>query len=205
MGEQMRRRGLVLGIAILATLLLGVSVAADPAISVSATRRDGNGAVIPVSPTTDAQGALMPPHVLLGEYVIASGQGFPANQAVQVSLVIQNLAYPLAYHGPLASVTPAQPPSPPMTDATGAFRNLAFAIPVIGNLSGTDGEIFVSVGPATARTPIHIAAGATAGRGDTFAVSIGAAFLVVVIALILLLVRGLPVYPIGQTMARRTR
>jgi len=163
------------------TWLLGASVvAADPAITVSATRRGANGAV-----------------------VIMSGQGFPANQPVQASLVVQNRSYPLAYDS-TTSVSALQ--SVPMTDATGAFQNLVFTLPTPGQVSGTNGEIFASVGSATAHAPISIDSGiGMTGRGDKIAVSIGAAFLVVAVCLILLLLRGLPVYPIGQTTARRGR
>ena len=195
----MRRNGIVPGIALLTAMLFGISVAAaNPAITVSATRRDASGAVVALLPVTDTQGNVVPPLVLLGEYVIASGQGFPPNQPVQASLVAQNQAYPLAY-------TASQPV--PMTDGTGAFQNLVFTLPVPGQIADTSGEIFVSVGAATAHAPIAIDSGlaTAAGRGDTIAVSIGAAFFAVAVLLILLLLRGLPVYPIGQTTARRVR
>ena len=187
------------GIALLTAMLFGISVAAaNPAITVSATRRDVSGAVVALLPVTDTQGNVVPPLALLGEYVVASGQGFPPNQPVQASLVAQNQAYPLAY-------TASQPV--PMTDGTGAFQNLAFTLPVPGQIADTSGEIFVSVGAATAHAPIAIDSGlaTAAGRGDTIAVSIGAAFFAVAVLLILLLLRGLPVYPIGQTTARRVR
>lgn len=184
----MRRSGIVLGIALLA-VTLGVSVAAaNPSITLSATRRGANGAVV----------------ALLGEYVIATGQGFPPNQPVQASLVAQNQVYPLAYQD--LTTTIATPQTVPMTDASGSFQNFAFALPAPGQIVSTDGEIFVSVGSATARAPVAIDSGvATAGRGDTIAVTVGAAFLAIAIILILLLVRSLPVYPIRQTTARRVK
>lgn len=200
----MRRNGIVLGIALLTAILLGVSVvAANPAITVSATRRDASGAVVALLPITDTQGNVVPPLALLGEDVIASGQGFPPNQPVQASLVAQNQVTPLAYQDLTAAVTASQPV--PMTDGTGAFQNLAFMLPAPGQIADTSGEIFISVGAATAHAPIAIDSGiaTAAGRGDTIAVSIGAAFFAVSAILILLLVRGLPVYPIGQTTARR--
>lgn len=202
----MRRNGIVLGIALLTAMLLGVSVAAaNPAISVSATRRDASGAVVALLPITDTQGNVVPPLALLGEYVIASGQGFPPNQPVQASLVAQNQAYPLAYQDLTTPAAASQPV--PMTDGTGAFQNLAFILPAPGQIADTNGEIFVSAGSATARAPIAIASGiaTAAGRGDKIAVSIDAAFFAVAVILILLLLRGLPVYPIGQTTARRVR
>ena len=202
----MRRNGIVLGIALFAAMLLGVSVAAaNPAITVSATRRDASGAVVALLPVMDTQGNVVPPLALLGEYVIASGQGFPPNQPVQASLVAQNQVYPLAYQDLTTSTTASQ--SAPMTDGTGAFQNLAFTLPAPGQITSTDGEIFVSVGAATARAPITVDSGlaTAAGRGDTIAVSIGAAFFAVAVILILLLLRGLPVYPIGQTTAQRVR
>ena len=184
----MRRSGIVLGIALLA-VTLGVSVAAaNPSITLSATRHDAHGAVV----------------ALLGEYVIASGQGFPPNQPVQASLVAQNQVYPLAFQDLTTTATASQPV--PMTDASGSFQNFAFALPPPGQIVSTDGEILVSVGSATAHAPVAIDAGiATVGRGDTIAVTVGAAFLAIAIILILLLVRGLPVYPIGQTTARRVK
>lgn len=147
----------------------------------------------------------MPPLVLLGEYVIVSGQGFSANQPVQASLVAQNQVYPLAYQDLTTSVTALQPT--PMTDASGAFQNLAFTLPVAGQVTATDGDIFIAVGSTTAHAPIRMDSGiaTAAGRGDKIAVSIGAIFLLLAIIIILLLLRGLPVYPLGQTTARRTR
>ncbi|MHB8644616.1 MAG: hypothetical protein ACYDAR_02370 [Thermomicrobiales bacterium] len=172
----------IFGIAVVAWLLGASIVAADPAITVSAIRHDANGASI-----------------------IASGQGFPANQPVLASLVTQNLVYPLAYQGASTSAAPSQ--SVPTTDATGAFQNLTFALPVVNQQAGSDGQIFVSVGSVTARAPITLDAGIAtgAGRGDKIAVSIGAAFLAIAVLLILTLLRGLPVYPIGQTTVRRAR
>jgi hypothetical protein len=200
----MRRNGLICCFALCAAFLVGISdVAADPAITVSATRQDANGAVVTLLPTTDTQGNSVPPLALLGQYIIASGQGFPANQPVQASLVAQNQVYPLAYQDLTTSVTALQPT--PMTDSMGAFQNLAFTLPVPGQVSATDGEIFIAVGSATAHAPIQIDSGitTTAGRGDIIAVSIGAAFLALALILVFLLVRGLPVYPLGQTTARR--
>ncbi len=171
----MRTRVIVLGIALVVALVVGMGVvAAGPTITV-------------------------PPRVRLGESVIVSGQGFPANQPVQASLVVQNLSYPLVYQGGTTAA--------PLTDGTGAFQNLAFSLSVPEQISATDGEIFISVGSATATAPVAIDAGvaSTAGRGDNIAVSIGATFFVVAALLILLLLRGLPIYPIGQTTARRVR
>ncbi|MDQ2787548.1 MAG: hypothetical protein M3Y58_21380 [Chloroflexota bacterium] len=202
----MRSNGIVPGIALLMAMLFGISVAAaNPAITVSATRRDASGAVVALLPVTDTQGNVVPPLALLGDYVIASGQGFPPNQPVQASLVAHNQSYPLAYQDLTTAGTASQPI--PMTDGTGAFRNLAFTLPAPGQIVDTSGEIFVSAGTATARAPIAIDSGiaTTAGRGDKIAVSIGAAFFAVAVLLILLLVRGLPVYPVGQTTARRVR
>lgn len=195
----MRRNGIVLGIVLMTVMLFGVSVAAEnPAITVSATRRDANGAVVALLPVTDTQGNVVPPLALLGEYVIVSGRGFPPTQPVQASLVAHNQVSPLAY-------TASQPV--PMTDGTGAFQNLAFTLPPPGQVSAADGEVFVSVGSATAHAPITIDSGIAtmAGRGDKIAVSIGVAFFALAVILVLLLVRGLPVYPIGQTTARRVR
>ena len=201
----MRRNGIVLGIILLA-VTLGVSVAAaNPAITVSATRHDADGAVVALLPVMDTQGNVVPPLVLLGEYVIASGQGFSPNQPVQASLVAQNQVYPLAYQDQATSGTASQ--LVPMTDGTGAFQNLFFTLPAPDQIAEMNGEIFVSAGSATAHAPIAIDSGipTVAGRGDTIAVSIGAAFFAIAVLLILLLLRGLPVYPIGQTTAQRVR
>lgn len=202
----MRRKRTVLGIALLTAMMLGISVAAaNPAITVSATRRDTSGAVVALLPVTDTQGNVVPPLALLGEYVITSGQGFPPNQSVQASLVAQNQVYPLAYQDLTTAATASR--AAPMTDGTGAFQNLAFTLPAPGQIADTNGEIFVSVGAATAHAPIAIDSGiaTVAGRGDKIAVSIGAAFFAVAVLLILLLVHGLPVYPVGQTTVRRVR
>lgn len=201
----MRRYGPIFCLALFA-FISGMSVAAaDPAITVAATRRDASGAVVSLLPITDTQGKPLPPSLLLGEYVIASGQGFPANQPVLAYLVVDNQAYPLAYQDLTTSVTATQ--LTPLTDATGAFQSLAFALPVPSQVTGTSGEIMVSAGPTTARAPVSIDTGVTAkaGRGDKLAVSIGAGFAVVAIILILLMLRGLPMYPTGTTAARRVR
>lgn len=201
----MRRSGPILCL-ILFAALCGTSVAAaDPAIAVAATRRDANGAVVSLLPVTDTQGKALPPRLLLGEYVIASGQGFPAGQPVTAFLVVQNRAYPLAYQDLTTSVTATQPV--PMTGADGAFQNYAFTLPAPGQVTGSAGEILISAGPATARAPIGLDAGVTtqAGRGDKLAVSIGAAFLALALVLTFLMLRGLPVYPVGSTAARRAR
>lgn len=201
----MRRFGPVLCFALFAVLLCTTVVAADPAITVAATRRDANGAVVQLLPVTDKQGNVAPPLMLLGEYVIASGQGFPANQLVMAFLVVQNQAYPLAYQDLTTSVTAQQ--LVPMTDAAGSFQNLAFTLPVSGQVTGTTGEILVGVGPAKASAPIGLDSGIVtkAGRGDTLAVGIGAGFSAVALLLLLLLLRGLPIYPVGSTAARRVR
>ena len=175
MRMQRKRTGIVLGMAFFAALLLGVSVAAEPAIAVSATRQGPRG-----------------------EYVIVNGQGFPANQPMQASLIAQNQVFPLVFQDLTLSVNVPQPV--PMTDSTGAFQDLAFALPPPGRFTGTTGEVFISVGSAMAHIPVAIDPGiaTTVGRGDTIAVSIGAAALAVAVLLILLLLRGLPVYPLGQ-------
>lgn len=201
----MRRYGPVLCLALFAFISVTSVAAADPAITIAATRRDASGAVVALLPVTDKQGKAVPPLLLLGEYVIASGQGFPAGQPVLTYLVVDNQAYPLAYQDLTTSVTARQPT--PMTDATGAFQNLAFALPVPSQVTGTSGEVMVRAGPSTARAPVGIDTGITAkaGRGDKLAVGIGAGFAAVAIILILLMLRGLPIYPIGTTAARRTR
>jgi len=201
----MRRYGPILCLALFA-FVSGMSVAAAaPAITVVATRQDASGAVVSLLPVTDKQGKVLPPLLLLGEYVIASGQGFPANQPVLAYLVVDNQEYPLAYQDLTTSVTARQPT--PMTDATGAFQNLAFALPVPTQVTGATGGIMVSAGSTTARASVGIDTGATtkAGRGDKIAVSIGAGFTVVAIILIFLMLRGLPIYPVGTATARRMK
>ncbi len=206
--EHMRRdgNGILLGIALFAVVaMFGATVAAaDPEIAIAATRRDASGTVVRLLSVTDKQGNVVPLLTQLGEYVIASGQGFPANQPVQAYLVAGNQAYPLAFQD-LTAATSA-PQAVPMTDTGGAFQNFAFTLPAPGQIAASDGEILVSVGSATARAPITVDSGvAMAGRGDKIAVGIGAAFMAVAVLLILLLLRGLPVYPLGQTTARRTK
>jgi hypothetical protein len=201
----MRRYGPILCLVLFA-LVIGTSVAAAaPTVTVAATRRDASGAVVSLLPVMDKQGNVLPPLLLLGEYVIANGQGFPANQPVLASLVVDGQAYPLAYQDLTTSVTARQ--LTPMTDGTGAFQNLAFALPVPSQVTGTAGEIMVSAGPATARAPVGIDTGvmAKAGRGDKIAVSIGAGFAAVAIILVFLMLRGLPIYPVGTTAARRAK
>lgn len=203
----MRRFGPVLCFALFAALLCTTTgvVAADPAITVAATRRDANGAVVALLPVADKQGSVVPPLMLLGAYVIATGQGFPANQPVMAFLVVQNQAYPLAYQDLATSVTAQQPI--PTTDASGGFQNYAFTLPSPGQVTGTAGEILVSAGPTTARTPIGLDTGIATkvGRGDKLAVGIGAGFSVVALLLLFLLLHGLPIYPVGSTAARRVR
>jgi hypothetical protein len=162
----MRRSGLVLCLALFAVLASTRVAAAGPAITV-ATRQDGSGA-----------------------YIIASGQGFPANQPVMAFLVVENQAYPLAYQDLTASGTA------PMTDAAGGFQNLAFTLPVAGQLTGTGGEVQIGLDTGVV---------AKAGRGDKIAVGIGAGFTAVAALLIFLLLRGLPVYPVGTVATRRPK
>jgi hypothetical protein len=201
----MRRSGLVLCLALFAVLTGTSAVAADPAITVAATRRDANGAVVSLLPVTDTRGNVVPPLLLLGEYVLASGQGFPANQPVMAFLVVEGQAYPLAYQDLTTSVTALQ--AVPMTDATGAFQNFAFTLPVSGQLTGGSGEVQVSAGSVTARASVGVDTGVAskAGRGDKIAVSIGAGFTVIAAILLFLLLRGLPVYPVGTATARRPK
>lgn len=199
----MRRWGIYFCIALI-SLMLGVSItAADPTIVVSATRRDGSGAVVTLLPVMDKQGTVVPPVALLGEYIIASGQGFPASQPVQAFLVVQGQTYPLSFQDLRTSVTDRQPI--PMTDGTGAFQNFAFTLPVVGQVTSGSAEVLIGVGSASGRAPVTVDTGIAtrAGRGDKIAVSIGAGFLIVSVVLILLLLRGLPVYPTGQATARR--
>jgi hypothetical protein len=200
----MRRFGPVLCLALLAVLTCTSVAAADPAITVAATRRDANGAVVSLPPVTDTQGNAAP-LLLLGEYVIASGQGFPANQPVMAFLVVQGQAYPLAYQDLTTSITARQ--AVPMTDATGGFQNFAFTLPVSGQLTGTSGEVQISAGSETARAPVGIATDAAtkAGRGDKIAVSIGAGFTAIAAILLFLLLRGLPLYPVGTAAVRRPK
>ncbi|MGI8857745.1 MAG: hypothetical protein ACR2JW_18575 [Thermomicrobiales bacterium] len=201
----MRRFGLVLCFALFAALTYTSVAAADPTISVAATRRDTSGGVVSLLPVADKQGNVLPPLLLLGEYVIASGQGFPANQPVMAFLVAQNQAYPLAFQDLAAPNTAQQ--AAPTTDATGGFQNYAFTLPLAAQLTGTSGEIQISAGSVTARAPVGLDSGLAtkAGRGDKIAVSIGAGFSVIAVILILLLLRGLPIYPVGTVAARRAR
>jgi hypothetical protein len=201
----MRRFGPALCLALFAVLIGTSVVAADPAITVAATRRDANGAVVSLLPVADKQGNVLPPRLLLGEYVIATGQGFPVSQPVMAFLVVDNQAYPLTYQDLTTSVTAQQ--AVPVTDAAGGFQNLAFTLPAPGQLTGTGGEIFISAGSVTARAPVGLDTGiaSKAGRGDTIAVGIGAGFSAVAVILIFLLLRGLPVYPVGTVVARRPK
>lgn len=201
----MRRWGLI-GSAVLAALFLtaGATLAA-PSITIIGTRSDANGAVVTVAPTKDAQGNNTPPVARLGTYVIASGQGFVAGQPVQAFLVVQNQAFPLAYQDLRTSVTAPQPA--PMTDSAGAFANLAFTLPPTGTLTSGTADILISDGTTTASAPVALDAGisTSAGRGDKIAVGVGAGFALVALLFILLLTRGLPVYPASVSTARRAR
>lgn len=199
----MRRFGPVLCLALFAVLICTSVAAADPTITVAATRRDANGAVVSLAPVTDKQGNVVTPLLLLGEYVIASGQGFPANQPVTAFLVVDGQATQLAYQDLTTSITARQ--AVPVTDATGGFQNYAFTLPVSGQVAGTSGEVQISAGSVTARAPVSIDVGvaAAAGRGDKIAVSIGAGFTAGAAILLFLLLRGLPVYPVGAARRRK--
>ncbi len=191
--------------AALFVLLLVVGVAAaDPAITVVATRRDASGAVATVASMPDKQGVILPV-ALLGEYVIVSGQGLAPNQPVQAYLAVQSQAFPLAYQDLATSITATQPE--PRTDATGGFQNLAFALPSLGALTNGTAEVQVNAGPTTARATVSVDSGVAVGtpRGDKIAVSIGAGFSLFAAIVVLLLLRGLPVYPVGQTASRRVQ
>ena len=197
----MRRIGPIFCLVLFALLTCASVAAADPALQIAATRRDANGAPVSLLPVTDKQGNVAPPVLLLGEYVIASGQGFPANQPVMAFLAVDNQATQLTYQDLTNSGTMA------MTDAAGNFKDFAFLLPASGQSTGTSGEVLLSAGSVTLRAPVGVDTGiaAKAGRGDKIAVSIGAGFTVVVAILIFWLLRGLPVYPIGMTTTRRPR
>lgn len=195
----MRRRSmlalLVALVALLGAALAPAVAAADPTLYVAATRRDASGTVFSINPITDRKGTPQPPLLLPGEYVIVTGLGFPANQPVQATLVAGGQTYPLAYRN--LTTPAATPQSPPQTDASGVFQDLAFALPATGQVRDTSGQLVVSVGSVALQTPVSIVteAATTAGSGDWLAVGFGAAFFIVAAVLLLLMLRGLPEYP----------
>lgn len=166
--------------------------AADPTLYIAATRRDTNGVVVSINPVTDKQGVPQPPLLLPGEYVIVTGLGFPAGQSVQAELVSGARRLPLAYQDLTTAIT--QPQVQPQTDASGAFRDLAFTLPVAGQITGASGQLVVTVSAVSLQTPVAVVTEATEG-GDRLAVGFGAGFSAVAALLIFLMLRGLPTYP----------
>lgn len=196
----MRRYWVVFGVVLFA-LALGVRVLAAT-VTITATRADANGAVATIAPVTNAQGAIQPPVAQLGQYIVASGQGFPANQQVLAFLVLQGQVTQLSYQDLRTSVTAAQ--QIPMTDSAGSFKDFAFTLPAPGTITSGTAEIQISAGSVSVPTPVVIdaAISTSAGRGDKIAVGIGAAFALFGLIVIVRLTRGLPTYPARLAAAR---
>jgi hypothetical protein len=169
-------------------------VAAEPSLAVAATRRDASGAVYSIPAITDRNGNPQPPLLLPGEYVVVTGTGLPANQPVQAALAMTTHTFPLAYQAVNGA---AQSGTQPMTDASGTFQDLTFALPPADQVTDATGQLVITVGGVRQMAPVAIvtSAATTAGAGDKRAVAFGAAFLALGLIAVLLLVRGLPTYP----------
>jgi hypothetical protein len=189
-------------VAMLGTFALPVA-AQGPSLAVAATRRDATGAPYSIPPETDRQGDPQPPLLLPGEYVVVSGTGLPPSQPVQAALAMQTHTFPLPYQNLNAGA--ATPNAVPTTDASGAFQDLTFVLPAADEVTDTTGQLVIIVGSARVLAPVAIVtkAATTAGAGDKRAVIFGASFFVLAMALLLLLVRGVPAYPARRVSGPR--
>ncbi len=179
-------------------LFVGINPAqAAPNVVVVATRQDVSGVVVIAPTITDRKGNPQPAIGEPGQYFLVSGGGFAPNQAVHVALVNGSETFPLVPQDLRTSVTQPQPD--PLTDATGSFANAAFTIPSAGLVRQPTGELVVAVGNDTARVPVALDLGAVALAGDRLSITFAVAFYAVCLALLALLLRGLPTYPVRKT------
>jgi hypothetical protein len=192
-----------LAIALLAITLVGAipARAQGPSLALAATRRDATGAVYSIPQETDRQGNPQPPLLLPGEYVVVTGAGLPPNQPVQAALATQTHTFPLPYQNVNGATQPA---SQPMTDASGAFQDLTFALPPADQVTDPTGQLVIIVGPSRVVAPVAIVttASTTAGPEDKRAVAFGAGFFILAMIILFLLIRDVPTYPVRRAVSR---
>jgi hypothetical protein len=197
--------GIIIALVIGLAAISGPVHADGPSLALAATRRDATGAVYSIPPVTDRKGDPQPPLLLPGEYVVVSGTGLPPNQPIEAALATQTHTFPLPYQAVNGAV---QPTAQPMTDASGMFQDLTFALPPADQVTDTTGDLVILAGGTRVAAPVAIVttAGATAGPEDKRAVAFGALYLILALIVILYLLRGLPVYPASarQAGSRRT-
>ncbi len=191
-------------LALLAVALVGAipARADEPSLAVAATRLDASGAVYSIPPVTDRQGVPQPPLLLPGAYVVVTGAGFPPNQSVQAALATPTHTFPLPYQS-VNGV--AQSAFQPMTDTSGAFQDLTFALPPADQVTDVTGQLVITVGAVQQAAPVAIVtdAATTAGPQDKRAVAFGVGFFVLAMVVLFFLLRGLPTYPMSRARGSR--
>lgn len=185
-------------LAIFGVLLLGAlpARAQGPRILVLATRTDASGAVVIAPAITDRRGDVQSPIALPGQYVIINGENFPPNQPIKATLVAPSQTYVLAPQNLGTSVT--QSPQDPTTDSGGAFQNVAFALPAAG-LHDASARVRIAVGGQNADAPVAFDFGTVASQGDKISVVFALCFYAVIALVFIILLRGLPRYPVRRT------
>lgn len=178
-----------------------VPVAAAPSLSVQATRRDSGGAVVFTPTISDRQGVLQPALALPGEYVIATGSGFPANTAITATINDGTKTIPLTYQDLNANLSASQ--QPPVTDAMGGINGLAFQLPPASQLAGRRCTVAITVAGVVIGTLVNVdIPDPTATSGDTLIVGAAIAFYLIIGVLFIVLLRRLPTYPILNVPGR---
>jgi len=178
-----------------------VPVAAAPSLSVQATRRDPGGAVVFAPTISDRQGVLQPALALPGEYVIATGSGFPANTAITATINDGTKTIPLTYQDLNANLSASQ--QPPVTDAMGGINGLAFQLPPASQLAGRRCTVAITVAGVVIGTLVNVdIPDPTATSGDTLVAGAAIAFYLIIGALFIVLLRRLPTYPILNAPGR---
>lgn len=182
---------------------IAASVAAAPSLSILATRRDPNGAVVFAPTITDRKGELQPPLALPGEYLVVTGSGFPPNTPITASINDGTKTIPLTYRDLMSGG--ATPQQPPVTDAMGGIGGAAFAVPPAAQLTGRRDTIAVSAGGVVSAALVNVdLPDANATSGDTLVVGAAVAFYLIVGIFFIVLLRGLPTYPMQRAATQGT-
>lgn len=186
-------------------LALVIPVAAAPTLSIQATRQDPSGTIVFAPTITDRQGVLQPPLALPGQYVIATGSGFPANTPITASLNDGTKTIPLMYQDlPPTGATPQQP----VTDAMGGINSAAFQIPPAAQIGSKRCTFAVSVGGVVTAALVDVdLPDPTATSGDKLVIGAAGVFYLVMGIVFFVLLRGLPTYPVQRVPrgAQRSR
>ena len=196
-------RIVAIALAIITGCMWMVPVAAAPSLSIQATRRDPSGAVVFAPTITDRQGVLQPPLAVPGEYVIVTGSGFPANAPITATITDGTgsgtmVPIPLTYQDLTTNVS--APQQLPVTDSMGGINGLAFQVPPTSQFTGRRGIVAINVSGVVTGALVNLdIPDPAATSGDKLVVGAAIAFYLVIGILFVVLLRGLPTYPILRT------